>query len=132
VIIGIARDPVMLTCLRVTNVVASAKFFIEELGIFYYLYVDSLTYAFLCRIKFCDTPYCNLFEVNIIVIIIIGMKVLPFPISRQKGILKDLHVYVYIYTYIWYVCMYRYMHGEYFFLYSFFCIYAYKYIFISI
>lgn len=45
VIIGIARDPVMLTCLRVSNVAASTKFFTEELG----------------------------------------MKVLPFPISRQKG-----------------------------------------------
>lgn len=45
VIIGLARDPVMLTCLRVTNVADSAKFFIEQLG----------------------------------------MKVLPFPLSRAKG-----------------------------------------------
>jgi hypothetical protein len=33
---------------------------------FYYLYVDSITYAFgwsafLCRIRFCDIPRCNLF-----------------------------------------------------------------------
>lgn len=45
VIIGLARDPIMLTCLRVTNVADSAKFFIEQLG----------------------------------------MKVLPFPLSRAKG-----------------------------------------------
>jgi hypothetical protein len=40
--------------------------------IFYYLYVDSLTSAFgwsafLCRIRFRDTPRCNLFKVNIII-----------------------------------------------------------------
>lgn len=45
VVIGLARDPIMLACIRVTNVAASAKFFMEELG----------------------------------------MKVLPFPISRPKG-----------------------------------------------
>jgi hypothetical protein len=32
VIIGLARDPVMLSCLRVTNVIESTKFFTEELG----------------------------------------------------------------------------------------------------
>ena len=45
VIIGLARDPMMLTCLRVTNVLDSTKFFTEQLG----------------------------------------MKVLPFPLSRAKG-----------------------------------------------
>jgi hypothetical protein len=45
VIIGLARDPVMLTCLRVSNVLDSTKFFTEQLG----------------------------------------MKVLPFPLSRAKG-----------------------------------------------
>ena len=45
VVIGLARDPVMITCLRVTNVAESTKFFVEQLG----------------------------------------MKVLPFPISRPKG-----------------------------------------------
>lgn len=32
VIIGLSRDPVMLTCLRVTNVAETAKFCIDELG----------------------------------------------------------------------------------------------------
>lgn len=32
VIIGLSRDPIMLTCLRVTNVAESVKFCIDELG----------------------------------------------------------------------------------------------------
>ena len=45
VVIGLSRDPIMLTCLRVTNVLESTKFFTEQLG----------------------------------------MKVLPFPLSRNIG-----------------------------------------------
>jgi hypothetical protein len=46
------------------------------------LSVDSLTYAFgwsafLCRIRFCDTLSFNLFQVNIIIIIISRLALLP-------------------------------------------------------
>jgi hypothetical protein len=66
--LSMGRAPVMVCGMDValTAVPATCSHFTLLEGNFCDLYVDSLTYAFgwspfLCRIRFCDTPRCNLF-----------------------------------------------------------------------
>jgi hypothetical protein len=79
----------------------------------YYLYVDSFTYAFgwsafLCRIRFCDSPRCHLFKVNIIIIIVMMMMmIMMFTYQKYYNLavgykiyICTIHSYIYIHMYV--------------------------------